>query len=126
MQMRDLEALIEEVSSRQAGDPRVVDIAYAPSLDPWMGWYLREYRRADILRTVAQQADATIVIIPAQQDVQGPSGSIGQRFRWIESRPDGGFPLSFRERLRWFLLRQPVGTPRASELEVWVRLESGR
>lgn len=126
VQMRDLEELIEKVSSQRAVDPRAIDIAYAPSLDPWMGWYLREYPRANVLQTVPQQADATIVIAPAQRDAQVPSGSVGQRFRWIESRPDGGFALSLRERLRWFLLRQPVGTPRASELEVWVRLVSGR
>lgn len=122
-QLRDFEALVADTSSRQAGDPHILDIAYEESFTPWVAWALRDYPNAQAVASVGQAPQAmALVTAPRDKDTR-PSGYMGQRFRLRETWSSQG--LSFRDRLRWFIYRSPVGAEQATEIELWVRLPGG-
>jgi len=121
VQLRDLEALVASLSSRQIGDPLWMDIDYERSLEPWAAWYLRDYPRARAVASVGAQPQATALLTWARSREERPAGYMGQRFRWQEVFDEG--ELSSREWLRWLIYREPVGMARASaEVQLWVRL----
>mgnify|MGYP005840678469 CR=1 FL=1 len=122
-QVRDLEHLLRTISSRQAGDPLLLDIDYEAALDPWMGWYLRDFERAHAMAWVGGSSQATALITRPRRQEEWPAGYAGQRFRLIEEWPDQ--ILTPREHLRWLIYRDPVGWEEASEIEVWIRLPQG-
>lgn len=123
LQLADFETFVLTLSSRQAGDPHILDIVYEESLDPWMGWYLRDYPNARQVASVGAQPQATALVTPARAREAWPSGYVGQRFRLQETRPKQR--LTIRERLRWLFYRDAVGTEEATELHIWVKLPTG-
>jgi len=122
-QLRDFEALVAATSSRQAGDPHILDIAYEEAFTPWVAWALRYYPNAQEVASVGQASQATALVTAPRDKDSRPSGYIGQRFRLRESWSGEG--LSFRDHLRWFIYRSPVGAEQATEINLWVRLPGG-
>lgn len=110
-------AFLASYSARQAGDPYLLEIAYEPSLDPWLSWYLCDYPQARSVPDVRLESGTAALIAPAQAEPpQG--GYVGQRFRWRERwEPQR---VSTRDWIRWFLMRDRVGTLAAEHLEIWV------
>ncbi|MCD6518576.1 MAG: hypothetical protein J7M05_01440, partial [Anaerolineae bacterium] len=123
VQIRDFEHFITTLSSRRAGDPHLLDIEYEEDLGPWMEWYLRAFPNARVL-TFPKRPEAEVLITKVWSQQEWPKGYVGQRFRLKEHFP--AQELSLREKLRWFLYREPVGTEKASEIEVWVRLSKAQ
>jgi uncharacterized protein (TIGR03663 family) len=120
VQLRDFEVLVSSLSSHQVGDAHFMDIDYEQSLEPWAAWYLRDYPRARAVASVGSQPEATALVTQARTREQRPVGYMGQRFRLQETWSEQG--LSSRERLRWLIYREPVGTAQASaEIDLWVR-----
>ena len=118
--MGDFATWIQTYSSRQAIDAYALDVTYVHELEPWMGWYLRNFHRAQAVSDVRLAPDhRALVTLPLPQE-QRPYGYTGQHFRFREEWP--AQTLTLRERLRWFLYRDPVGHAPASEFQVWVRL----
>jgi len=97
-----------------------MDIGYEQSLEPWAAWYLRDYPRAQAMASVGSQSGPTALVTGARSREERPVGYIGQRFRLQETWSEQG--LSSRERLRWLIYREPVGTVQATaEIELWVK-----
>jgi uncharacterized protein (TIGR03663 family) len=119
VQMRDLLQEVTTISSRQVGDPHLIDLDYEDSLDPWLGWYLRDYPQSRALRAIEPQPSTLALLTTLRAEDAWPVGYMGQRFRWQETRPEQD--LDFRQRLRWFIYRDPLGTIEASEVHLWVR-----
>lgn len=123
MGLSDFAGCLSSLSSRRVGDPRQPDIDYEEALDPWIGWYLRDYPRARSVTSVPEGSEATALVTSVRGKEAWPSGYAGQRFRlqeiWTEDE------LSARERLRWFLYRDPVGSEQTREMALWVRLSGG-
>lgn len=120
VQLRDLEALVSALSSHQVGDAHAMDIGYEQSLEPWAAWYLRDYPRAQAMASAGSQPEATALLTWARSREERPVGYMGQRFRLQETWSEQG--LSSRERLRWLIYREPVGTAQASaEIELWIK-----
>ena len=124
VQIRDLEALVSTLSSRQAGDPHLLDIDYERELDPWLSWYLRDYPRARETAYVGTQHMATALVTSLRPSSEWPAGYLGQRFRLRETWP--AQRLSAPERLRWLFYRDPVGVVQATEVHVWVHPPTAR
>lgn len=121
---RAMEALLTLLSDRMTGDRHALDASYQRDLDPWAGWYLREYPAARGERGVGVGAPgaasgATVLVTADGADETGPAGYVGQRFILAETWPEQ--PLAIREYLRWFLYRVPVGEVERSYLHVWVQ-----
>jgi hypothetical protein len=115
--VRDMEALVTLLSDRMTGDQRALDVAYERDLDPWLGWYLREYPAAR--GAAGLRSGATVLVMADAEGDPGPAGYVGQRFILAETWPQQA--LSIREYLRWFLYRAPVGEVERSYLHVWVQ-----
>ena len=114
---RDMQALVVLLSDRLTGDQHALDVAYHRDLDPWLGWYLRDYPAA---RAAARPwSGATALVLPDVAGDPGPAGYVGQRFTLFADWPQQ--PLSARERLRWLLYRAPVGELERTYLHVWVQ-----
>ena len=96
------------------------EIGYAPSLGPWMGWYLRDHPNAAAASQGLERADALILVAPLEDVPEAPGGYAGQRIRLSDTWPQQA--LSTRERVRWFLYRTPVGSVQATEIGLWVKL----
>lgn len=114
---RKFETFLLRYSARQAGDPRLLEIAYEPAFDPWLSWTLRDYPQARLVPDVRLEAGTAALIAPAQAEPpQG--GYVGQRFRWRERwEPQR---VSTRDWIRWFLMRDRVGALAADHLQIWV------
>lgn len=114
---RQFESFLTHYSARQAGDPHLLEIAYEPSFDPWLSWYLRDYPQARSVPDVRLEVGTAALIAPAQAEPpQG--GYVGQRFRWRERwEPQR---VSTRDWIRWFLMRDRVGALAGDRLEIWV------
>jgi uncharacterized protein (TIGR03663 family) len=124
VQIRDFERLVTTLSSRQAGDPHLMTIAYEASLDPWMSWYLRDYPNAQAVASLGTQPEAMALVTSKRPKAEWPQGYMGQRFRLFETWQ--GDNLSSKDRLRWLIYRAPVGTVQGTEVEVWVRPPTGK
>ncbi|MHB0858442.1 MAG: hypothetical protein ACYC5M_12830 [Anaerolineae bacterium] len=124
VQVRDLESLLTQVSSRQVGDPRLLDVDYERTLGSVAAWYLRDYSRARAMSTVDPNLGTTALLTTAREQADWPSGYMGQRFRWRERWP--AQHLSLPERIRWFLYRYPAGLVAADEVQFWVRPPTAR
>jgi uncharacterized protein (TIGR03663 family) len=117
-QMTTFATWIRAYSSRQAIDAHALDIAYVHELEPWMGWYLRTFNQAQAITDIRLEPDRrALVTLPLAQETR-PPGYMAKHFRFREEWPSQ--PLTFRERLRWFLYRDPIGHGPASEFQVWV------
>jgi len=123
MQLSDLSSLLSGLSSRQAGDPWLLDIDYEEALDPWMGWYLRDYPKARSMASVDGRSEARALVTRVRSKEARIAGYAAQRFRLQEMWTEEG--VSIRERLRWLLYRDAVGSEQTTEMELWVRLPSG-
>ena len=122
-QLSDLSSLLCGLSSRQAGDPWLLDIDYEEALDPWMGWYLRDYPKARSMASVDGRSEARALVTRVRPKEARIGGYAAQRFRLHEMWTEEG--VSVRERLRWLLYRDAVGSEQTTEMELWVRLPSG-
>ncbi|NLG28024.1 MAG: hypothetical protein GX557_08940, partial [Chloroflexi bacterium] len=120
VQMRDLEALVAQTASRQAGDPRLLDLRYDASLEPWLGWYLRDSANARVAEIDFGALARTALITPLLSDAEWPAGYAGQRF-WLTETFDGR-QLTRRERLLWWIYREPVSVAQPTEIVFWVKL----
>jgi hypothetical protein len=120
VQVHDLLAQVAETSSRRAGDPLMLDIAYDPSLDPWLAWYLRNYPKAHEATIDFTATPNTVKITPLLDKADWPNGYAGQRYRLFESFPAQA--LTRRERLLWMIYREPVGSVASTDVIFWVRL----
>ena len=122
--MLDLLHEATTLSSRQAGDPHILDVDYEDSLDPWLGWYLRDYPNSRAVPALEPEPVARALLTTFRGQEAWPVGYMGQRFRWLETRPEQ--VLDLRQRLRWFIYREPLGTIEASEVYLWVRLPTAQ
>lgn len=113
-------ALLSTSSLYAAGDERTLDIVWATGLDLEARWYLREMHDARAM-TPDNWVTAQALLVAPAVDETPPAGYVGQRLAWRKTWSGQDLPLS--ERLRWLLLRQPVGWEEASELALWFRLE---
>lgn len=123
VQVRDLEAMLSTISSRRAGDPRLIDVVYEQGLDPWLAWYLRDYPNARAIPSIGPQPDAMVLVSLGRAQGEWPVGYVGQRFRLRETWTGEG--ISPRDRLRWLFYRHPAGGIEATGVQVWVRLAAG-
>lgn len=119
VQIKDLEELIMTLSSRQAGDPRAISLDYEQVLDPWIGWILREYPKARPVASIDPRTESMALITRMRAKEEWPAGFMGQTFRLRETWDDA--TLSSRARLRWAIMRDPVGKVQATEVYLWVR-----
>jgi uncharacterized protein (TIGR03663 family) len=120
-EVQDLAAFVAGYASRTAGDPHLLDVAYERTLDPLVGWYLREQTHLVTEGLVDVNPTHAALVALARADEQFPVGYVGQHFRLVESWP--AQELTTRERLRWFFFRDPVGRLQNETVRVWVRLE---
>ena len=119
-QLRDMGALLTDTSMRDSGDQHLLDIEYERSLDPWASWYTSRFPNARAVIAVGPRPSATVLITAARERADWPKGYAAQRFPLVTEFPEQ--PLSVRERLRWLIYRDPVGTEQPRELQVWVKL----
>jgi predicted membrane-bound mannosyltransferase len=122
-QVRTLEQDIATFSSRRAKDPRALQVAYERALGPVAEWYLRDYARAEQVASVGEPPQAQALLTMQRSQEAYPGGYAAQRYRWVVSWPQQN--LSSRDRLRWFLQRQPVGYDEATYVHLWIRLARG-
>ena len=122
VQVREFESFVRLLSSRQIGDSYLLDMAYDELLDPWLGWYLRDFPNAFPVSDVHELEPALPVVVITRPllETEYPEGYVGQRFRLTETWSDAG--LSLRERIAWFVYRRPAGAEDATELQVWTRI----
>ena len=119
--MLDLVSWVSAYSNREVGDPYLMDITYEQALDPQLGWYLREFPKARSVTLVGPLDSATMLVTVERE--QWPPGYVGHHYRLEESWPDQS--LTFRQRLKWLLFRDPVGSETAGSVQVWVRTPDG-
>ena len=120
-QVKDLAAFLHSYSSRQAGDPNVLDVAYEQALDPLVGWYLRDLANLRTVGLAELNPTNAALVARVHPEEQFPNGYAGQPFRLTVSWPQQD--LTIRERLRWFIFRDPVGREASDDVRVWVKLE---
>jgi uncharacterized protein (TIGR03663 family) len=118
VQVAQFAAYAPVLSSRTTGKPGAIDAEYEAALEPWMGWYLRDFDRARSVPAVGPFSYSTVLITVAHEGETPPADYAGRRFRLQETWPEQ--PLSLRERLRWFLYRYPAGQEGGSEFWLWV------
>ncbi|MFP3895809.1 MAG: glycosyltransferase family 39 protein [Anaerolineales bacterium] len=121
-QLHALERFLQEFSSRRAEGRRAMEVDYEESLDPWMGWYLRDYPHARSVPFGDARAGTVVLITEERLEEEQPAGYGGQGFHLRERRP--AQTLSLREFLRWLVYRDAVGIVEAERIHVWVRLET--
>lgn len=121
VQLRSLERSLLELSSRQTEGVRALDIDYEQGLDPWMGWYLRDYPNARSVPLADARMGAAALISVERPEKEWPAGYAGQGFYLQERRPPQD--LSGRQLLRWFFYRDAVGSIEAERIQVWIRLD---
>lgn len=116
--VRDLEAFISATSSHQARDAHALSISYPASLEPFLGWSLRDYPNAVHLSD-RSTLTTTAVILPLASEAERPHGYIGQRFFIFErfTQPN----LSLSDLMRWFIMREPVGMIERDQVEFWLK-----
>jgi len=119
-ELSEVRALLLDLSSKRAGDPHLLDIAYDRTLDPWMGWATRDMVNAEAVDGIGASPEAIVLLTPAREAEDWPVGYIGQRYAVTETFSRQG--LSTRERLKWFFYRDLVGAEQPTDLHVWVRL----
>ncbi|MHB1295789.1 MAG: hypothetical protein ACYC4R_12425 [Anaerolineae bacterium] len=124
VQVRDLEALAEQISSRQVGDPRLLDVDYEEALEPLAAWHLRDYSQARAVSAIDAGLGRTALLAAVRAEADWPAGYVAQRFRWREYWP--AQYLSLPERIRWFLYRYPSGMVAADEVQFWVLPSNSR
>jgi len=120
-EVSDLAAFVSDYSSRKAGDPHELTVAYEQDLDPLIGWYLRDMVRLDQVGDALLRSTQGALVARERTDETHPAGYAGQRFRLHERWPEQ--QLSTRERLRWFMFRDAVGWIESETVRVWVRLD---
>jgi hypothetical protein len=123
MQLRSMERLLLDLSSRRTEGVRALDIDYEEALDPWLSWYLRDYPNARPVPLGDAQSGTSALITEKRSDEDWPGGYAGQQFFLRERRPAQN--LSSRQFLRWFFYRDAVGTIEAKKIQVWVHLVTG-
>ncbi len=116
-QMRTFEQWMTIYSSRHARDSHMVDVAYVSELEPWLGWYLRDFANAEAVPGARMAPGRTVLVTLPLTPEERPAGYMAQRF-WLRTEPPAQ-ALSLREKLRWFLYRDPVGQESATEFQVW-------
>ncbi len=126
--VRSLISTLEGLSKRRQGDPRVLSVGVQSAHEGVLGWYLREFDKADFGSPLARSspADAMISDLPEGDDSsQGPEGYVGQRFeirsRWSLEELDAGMgdPAFWR----WLLDRQAPGSPSYRDVTLWTLRE---
>ena len=126
--VRSLISTLEGLSKRRQGDPRVLSVGVQSAHEGVLGWYLREFDKADFGSPLARSspADAMISDLPEGDDSsQGPEGYVGQRFeirsRWSLEELDAGMgdPAFWR----WLLDRQAPGSPSYRDVILWTLRE---
>ena len=120
-EVSELAAFVSDYSSRTAGDPHQLTVAYEQDLDPLIGWYLRDMERLERVGNVLLRPTQAALVARSRADESYPAGYAGQRFRLVERWPEQN--LSTRERLRWFMFRDAVGWIEPETVRVWVRLD---
>ncbi|NLG27810.1 MAG: hypothetical protein GX557_07840, partial [Chloroflexi bacterium] len=120
VQVSDLETLVAQTASRQAGDPLLLDLRYDASLEPWLGWYLRNSSNARVAEIDFGAPARTALISPLLSATDWPTGYAGQRF-WLTETFDAR-QLTRRERLLWWIYREPVSAVQPTEIVFWVKL----
>jgi len=120
IQVGDLMQEISTISSRQAGDAHLIEVDYEDTLDPWLAWYLRDYPNSRSVAAVGPQSQSLALVTQFREQARWPVGYMGQRFRWQETWPDQD--LDLRQKMRWFIYRDPLGTIEAREIYLWVRV----
>ena len=123
VQVRDLEAALRTTSYHQIGDPTLLDVEYEADLAPLVEWTLRDYANARVVPGLTPFSEATALISDLRAQDQRPVGYVAQRFRLREGWPEQD--LSIREKLRWLVYRDSVGSEEADEVQLWIRLTQG-
>ena len=101
--------------------PRGVSfIAWAPEVDLEARWYLRQMHDARPMEP-AGWSDAEALFVAPAADELPPAGYVGQRLPWRAEWTGEGLLAS--DRLRWLLLREPVGWQTGNTLALWYRFE---
>jgi hypothetical protein len=126
--VRSLISTLEGLSKRRQGDPRVLSVGVQSAHEDVLGWYLREFDKADFGASLARSspADAMISDLPEGDDSpQGPEGYVGQRFeirsRW--SLEELGAGMGDPAFWRWLLDRQAPGNPSYRDVILWTLRE---
>jgi len=125
LDLRDLESWLARIGAHQATDPKVYAVAYEESLDPLVGWYLKDYPATPVPSLSSAASDYPALIGWVSGEDKWPAGYVGTRFRLFEAWDWATAEVSATERLRWFLYRMPVGEGSAQEIELWVRPDAG-
>jgi len=89
-----------------------------PSLQPLLGWYLRDFVELSVSQ-VGLQPGTPLVIVPATAEYAALPGYVGQRFRLSTAwRPEG---LSGRSLGRWLFYRDPPVPPAPQDVILYVK-----
>lgn len=116
--VRNVVRAAEELSYQRLRDPHRLQVTVDQSLQPLLGWYLRDFVEVRSVSRVGLQPDTPLVIVPATAEHAALPGYVGQRFRLSTSwRPEG---LSGRALGRWLFYRDPPVPPAAQDVILYV------
>ncbi len=116
--VKNLVRVAEELSYQQLRDPHRLAVTVDRSLEPLLGWYLRDFVEVKFVSSVGMQPGTPLVIVPATGEYVALPGYLGQRFRlstWW--RPTG---LSGRALGRWLFYRDPPTPPAPQDVILYV------
>lgn len=128
LDVRALVSALEGLSMRRQGAPHVLSIGAQTAHEDVLGWYLREFDRANLGASNAEStpADAIISDLPEGGELpQGPEGYVGQRFevRFSWSLEELQVGLGDPHFWRWLLDRQAPGSLSYRDVILWTLRE---
>jgi len=116
--VRNMVRVAEELSYQRLRDPHRLAVTVDRSLEPLLGWYLRDFVELKFVSSVGMQPNTPLVIVPATGEHAALPRYVGQRFRlstWW--RPEG---LSGRALGRWLFYRDPPVAPAPQDVILYV------
>ncbi|MFQ6057476.1 MAG: flippase activity-associated protein Agl23 [Anaerolineae bacterium] len=95
---------LEKLSLDREGDPHSLAITAEASLEPLLGWYLRDFSHVAFRTRIASPPGTPVVIVSAESEPPPLGDYIGQRFRLRSLWEPAG--LKGRDLARWLFYRQ--------------------
>ena len=117
-QLGELAAELPALSARLTGNTRDLEVAYEADLDPWLGWYLRDFGNAHAVETVGPAPTAAVLITAGCDGALMPDYA-GRCYRLTQ---DPSAPAGGTARLRWLLFREPAEESAGRQITLWERL----
>lgn len=121
LDVRNVRPFLEDLSARWEGGAHEMPILVEKGLIPMMAWYTRDFRTVHFARVAPSTLEERAVILAAREDMKGPVGYVGQRFRLYETAHTGG--LLWGDWTKWYLRRFEIGPTTSTDVEIWVRPE---